>query len=118
MEEAAIGMDSPVTKREFDAHSKEDRENFQAIHIKLDKIANNHPTNGELGIMLTNIAKDVSEVKIQTTKTNGRVTTLEVVNSKNKGRGEGMKSMWGWVVAGVTLAMALGAFALQNLRFK
>lgn len=35
------------------------------------------PTNGELALMIGNVAKDVSEIKEQTTKTNGRVTVLE-----------------------------------------
>lgn len=34
-------------------------------------------TNGELGIMITDVAKDVTEIKVQTLKTNGRVTALE-----------------------------------------
>lgn len=34
-------------------------------------------TNGELGIMIEDVAKDVTEIKTQTTRTNGRVTALE-----------------------------------------
>lgn len=107
-----------VTKDDFIAHSREDRENFQSIHTKLDKIASDHPTNGELGIMLTNIAKDLNDVKIQTTKTNGRVTALESEGSESKGRGAGRKDMWGWITAGVAFGIMIIGFVAQYMKFK
>lgn len=103
-----------VTKDDFIGHAKEDRENFQLIHAKLDKLVSDHPTNGELGLMISAVAKDVGEVKIQTTKTNGRVTALEATGHEDKGKGEGMRNLWGWVVAGVSVFIMIANFAIQN----
>ena len=36
-----------------------------------------NPTNGELAIMIKDVAGDIGEIKAQTTKTNGRVSRLE-----------------------------------------
>jgi len=35
------------------------------------------PTIGELALMIGNIATDITEIRVQTTKTNGRVGKLE-----------------------------------------
>jgi hypothetical protein len=102
-----------ATREDFINHSKEDRENFGSLHAKLDKIVSDHPTNGELGIMLSNIAKEVGEIKIQTTKTNGRVTILEAGSNERRGQGNGRKDMWGWIVGGVTFLIMVINFFVQ-----
>lgn len=39
------------------------------------------PTLGELGVLVHEIRKDVAEIKTQTTRTNGRVTALELAKA-------------------------------------
>ena len=39
------------------------------------------PSNGELALMIQNVATDVSEIKVQTTATNGRVSKLEAAKN-------------------------------------
>ena len=107
---------SPISRDDFLAHSKEDRENFNSIHSKLDKIVSDHPTNGELGIMIANVAKDVSEIKVQTTKTNGRVTILEVSKDQAIGRSEGSRALWGWIVGGASFLIMVINFSVQCLK--
>lgn len=70
------------------AHTRQDHDDFRTIHEKLDKAANEHPTNGELALMIKGVADDVTgvkegvgEVKVQTTATNGRVTKLEAAKN-------------------------------------
>ena len=43
-------------------------------------------TNRELAHMIGDVAKDVSEIKIQTKLTNGRTTAIEMARQEEKGR--------------------------------
>lgn len=47
-----------------------------------------------------------------------RITALEKNQYENAGKGDGMKQIWGWIVAGVSLAIMVIGFLIQNLRFK
>lgn len=73
MESSAVA----TLEKTFLEHTRKDHEDFLSIHSRLDKLAEDHPTNGELGLMLGNVARDIGEIKVQTTRTNGRVSKLE-----------------------------------------
>jgi len=67
-----IAMDKDYSKREIDSHFEHLKE---FIEEKLNELA-----------------KDITDIKIQTTKTNGRVTYLEKENNKNNGWIKGLAS--------------------------
>lgn len=76
-------------------------------------MASDNPTNGELKIMLDDIKEvvleikeDGKEVKVQTTKTNGRVTQLE---SDHRLLKESVNSKW-WALS-IIITVLCGFFA-------
>ena len=102
-------MDSTFEKLEeqFASHSRQDHEDFKSIHDKLDRVVSGHPTNGELALMIGGVATDITEIKIQTTKTNGRVTSLET--AKNMAVG-------GLILTNILLVPVAVALAINYLK--
>ncbi|MBK8467894.1 MAG: hypothetical protein IPL32_18940 [Chloracidobacterium sp.] len=47
-----------------------------------------------------------------------RITALENSKFENVGKGDGMRAMWGWIVAVISLVIMVGGFLIQNLRLK
>ena len=47
-----------------------------------------------------------------------RITTLENAKFESAGKGDGVKAMWGWIVAVISLVIMVGGFLIQNLRLK
>jgi len=115
----ALETHAQSDKDHFERQEKSNERQDQAlilVHSKLDRLVGDHPTNGELGIMIAGIARDVNEVKIQTTKTNGRVTVLEADQNKSEGHSDGTKALWGWIVAGITIIITVANFVLPHLK--
>lgn len=47
-----------------------------------------------------------------------RLTALEAARYETVGKGDGMKAMWGWIAAGISLMIMIAGFLIQNLRFR
>lgn len=64
---------------------------------------------------LDDLKEDVSEIKKQTTKTNGRVTTLETVNAIRAEREAQRQRFLRWVIWGLGLIVAVFSGTLGAL---
>lgn len=45
-----------------------------------------------------------------------RLSTLEKAQYESKGSSGGMRDMWGWIIAGILVLIAIGGFALSHLK--
>lgn len=67
-----------------------------------------------LDSIITDLSTNVKQAELHAL----RITALEKAQYENVGKGDGMKALWGWIAAGVSLTIMVFGFLIQNLRFK